>query len=433
MWVSWDHLRMLSWLLVFHTLVLPALGVSSLEKPQTNQVSKGLQQLLGNISQFFEKDILGRDDAFIMVSRKGWGAEATGCSSKLGRPVDVLVIHHVPGLECHNQTVCSQKLRELQAYHIRNHWCDVAYNFLVGDDGKVYEGVGWNVQGSHDQGYNNISLGVAFFGTQEGHSPSPVALLAMEALISHAVKKGHLSSKYIQPLLVKSEDCLVPPQKGKQKKAACPHIVPRSAWGARESHCFKMTLPAKYAIILHTAGRTCSQPDECRLLIQDLQSFFMDRLNACDIGYNFLVGQDGGVYEGVGWNNQGSKTDGYNDIALSIAFMGIFTAACPHIVPRSAWGARESHCFKMTLPAKYAIILHTAGRTCSQPDECRLLIQDLQSFFMDRLNACDIGYNFLVGQDGGVYEGVGWNNQGSKTDGYNDIALSIAFMGIFTG
>lgn len=36
-------------------------GVSSLEKPQTNQVSKGLQQLLGNISQFFEKDILGRD------------------------------------------------------------------------------------------------------------------------------------------------------------------------------------------------------------------------------------------------------------------------------------------------------------------------------------------------------------------------------------
>ncbi|NP_001178637.1 peptidoglycan recognition protein 4 precursor [Rattus norvegicus] len=321
---------MLSWLLVFHTLVLPALGVSSLEKPQTNQVSKGLQQLLGNISQFFEKDILGRDDAFIMVSRKGWGAEATGCSSKLGRPVDVLVIHHVPGLECHNQTVCSQKLRELQAYHIRNHWCDVAYNFLVGDDGKVYEGVGWNVQGSHDQGYNNISLGVAFFGTQEGHSPSPVALLAMEALISHAVKKGHLSSKYIQPLLVKSEDCLVPPQKGKQKKAACPHIVPRSAWGARESHCFKMTLPAKYAIILHTAGRTCSQPDECRLLIQDLQSFFMDRLNACDIGYNFLVGQDGGVYEGVGWNNQGSKTDGYNDIALSIAFMGIFTGSSPN-------------------------------------------------------------------------------------------------------
>lgn len=36
-------------------------GVSSWENPQTNQVSEGLQQLLGNISQLFEKGILGRD------------------------------------------------------------------------------------------------------------------------------------------------------------------------------------------------------------------------------------------------------------------------------------------------------------------------------------------------------------------------------------
>lgn len=46
------------------------------------------------------------------------------------------------------------------------------HSFLVGDDGRVYEGVGWNVQGSHDQGYNNISLGIAFFGAQEGNGTS---------------------------------------------------------------------------------------------------------------------------------------------------------------------------------------------------------------------------------------------------------------------
>ncbi|KAL1772170.1 peptidoglycan recognition protein 4 isoform X1 [Sigmodon hispidus] len=327
--VSWDHLRMLPWLLVFSTLVLPVWGVSSWDKLQTDQISEGLQQLLGNISQLLEKGKLGLDDIFIMVSRKEWGAEAIGCSSKLSRPVNALVIHHVPGLECHNQTICSWRLRELQAYHIRNRWCDVAYNFLVGDDGRVYEGVGWSIQGSHNQGYSNISLGIAFFGSQEGHSPSPVALSAMKGLISHAVKKGHLSPKYIQPLLVESENCLVPPKNERQKKA-CPHIVPRSAWGARESHCSKMILPAKYAIILHSAGRTCSQPDECRLLVRDLQSFFLDRLHTCDIGYNFLVGQDGGVYEGVGWNSQGSHLEDYSDIALSITFMGIFTGSPPN-------------------------------------------------------------------------------------------------------
>uniref|UniRef100_A0A8C6QAL9 Peptidoglycan recognition protein 4 n=1 Tax=Nannospalax galili TaxID=1026970 RepID=A0A8C6QAL9_NANGA len=321
---------MLPWLLVFSALVLPPWSVSSWDKTKTKEVSEGLQYLLGNISQLIEKGKLGLDDVFTMVSREEWGAEAIGCSSQLSRPVDILVTHHVPGLECHNHTVCSQRLRELQAYHIHNSWCDVAYNVLVGDDGRVYEGVGWNVQGSHTRGYNNISLGVAFFGTKEGHSPSPAALSAMKGLISYAVQKGHLSSRYIQPLLLKGENCLVPPQKERQKKAACPHIVPRSAWEAREARCSNMTLPVKYAIILHTGGRTCSKPDECRMLLRDLQSYFMDKLNACDIGYNFLVGQDGGIYEGVGWSVQGSRTTGYNDIALSISFMGIFSGSPPN-------------------------------------------------------------------------------------------------------
>ena len=38
-----------------------------------------------------------------------------------------------------------------------------------------------------------------------------------------------------------------------------------------------------------------------------------------------------------------------------------------------------------------------------------------------------------MGQDGGVYEGVGWNIEGSHTYGYNDIALGIAFIGNFVG
>jgi hypothetical protein len=40
----------------------------------------------------------------------------------------------------------------------------------------------------------------------------------MKGLISYAVQKGHLSSRYIQPLLVKGEKCLVPPQKARPKK-----------------------------------------------------------------------------------------------------------------------------------------------------------------------------------------------------------------------
>ncbi|XP_012668459.1 peptidoglycan recognition protein 4 [Otolemur garnettii] len=319
---------MLLCLLIFSSLGLQVWGVSSWGKTQAKQTSEGLQYLFGNISQLIEK---GKPtDVSAMISHKEWGAEAVGCSTHLTTPVDVLIIHHVPGLECHDQTGCSQRLCKLQDHHVHsNGGCDVAYNFLVGDDGRVYEGVGWNVQGMHTQGYNNISLGFAFFGTKEGHSPSPDALLTMKGLISSAVQKGHLASKYIQPLLVKSENCLVPQQKASLKKA-CPSIVPRSVWGAREAYCPRMNLPAKYAIIIHTAGRTCNVSEECRLLARDIQSLQVDRFKLCDIGYNFLVGQDGLLYEGVGWNTQGSRTPGYNDIALGIAFMGTFTGSPPN-------------------------------------------------------------------------------------------------------
>ena len=48
-------------------------------------------------------------------------------------------------------------------------------SFLVGNDGRVYEGVGWTIQGMHTQGYNNVSLGLAFFGNNlgNGHPSGP--------------------------------------------------------------------------------------------------------------------------------------------------------------------------------------------------------------------------------------------------------------------
>ncbi|XP_004414933.1 PREDICTED: peptidoglycan recognition protein 4 [Odobenus rosmarus divergens] len=322
-------MRLLLWFCVL-ALGLRAWGDFSWDETQAKDVSEGFQDLFGNISHLTEKGKLSLNDVFTMVSHKEWGGEAVACSTPLTMPVDFLVTHHVPGLECHNQTMCSQRLWELRAHHMHNNsWCDMAYNFLVGDDGRVYEGVGWNVQGMHTQGYNNISLGFAFFGTKEGHSPSPAALSAMEGLISYAVQKGHLSPNYVQPLLVKVENCLLPLQKASPKKAFS-NIIPWSAWGARETHCPKMNLPAKYVVIIHTAGKTCIMSDECYLLVQDIQSFFIDSLNSCDIGYNFLVGQDGVIYEGVGRNVQGSHAPGYNDIAPGIAFMGTFLGTPPN-------------------------------------------------------------------------------------------------------
>ncbi|KAM6217167.1 peptidoglycan recognition protein 3-like [Rhynchocyon petersi] len=292
--VSWDLMRMLPWLLVISVLGLEARDVPAI------------------------------------ISREDWGARMLTCRAQLNKPVAYIITEQLMGLECQEQTMCSWKLRGLQSHSVYTKgWCDVPYNFLVGNDGRVYEGVGWNIQGLHTQGYNNLSLGIAFFGNKIGSSPSPAALSAAEDLISYAIQKGHLSPRYIQPLVLQNDICLVPERPVMPRKA-CPNIITRSVWGAKKTSCSKMNLPAKYVIIIHTAGTSCNVSGDCQIRVRDIQSFHIDKRNFCDIAYHFLVGQDGGVYEGVGWHFEGSHTYGYNDIALGIAFIGNFVEKPPN-------------------------------------------------------------------------------------------------------
>ena len=38
-------------------------------------------------------------------------------------------------------------------------WDDIGYNFLVGEDGNVYEGRGWDTVGAHAAPHNTNSVG----------------------------------------------------------------------------------------------------------------------------------------------------------------------------------------------------------------------------------------------------------------------------------
>ena len=48
-----------------------------------------------------------------------------------------------------------------------------------------------------------------------------------------------------------------------------------------------------------------------------------------DIGYSFLVGGDGNVYEGRGWTHVGAHTQGYNSKAFAASMIGSFTSHLP--------------------------------------------------------------------------------------------------------
>jgi len=102
-----------------------------------------------------------------IVNRAGWGARPPrGTPAALPRPVPTVIIHH-GGTQsfCTNQTRCAELVRAYQNHHMdTNGWLDIGYHFVVGEDGRVYEGRGWTRQGAHAGGCNARSIGIAFIG-----------------------------------------------------------------------------------------------------------------------------------------------------------------------------------------------------------------------------------------------------------------------------
>lgn len=75
-------------------------------------------------------------------------------------------------------------------------WSQVGYNFLVGGDGRIYEGRGWNYMGDHTRNNNNNSIGITFLGTFRRQEPTQNSLEACQLLIAQGVRLKKLKPDY---------------------------------------------------------------------------------------------------------------------------------------------------------------------------------------------------------------------------------------------
>ncbi|KAK1120952.1 hypothetical protein K0M31_010736 [Melipona bicolor] len=134
-----------------------------------------------------------------IVSRHEWQARpATGHELLKVRPPPYVVVHH-GGLQqyCHDENSCSKIVRSYQNHHMSdNGWEDIGYNFIIGEDGNVYEGRGWTYTGAHAPNYNSRSIGICIIGDFTHRLPNEAALKALNALINYGVSKGSISNKY---------------------------------------------------------------------------------------------------------------------------------------------------------------------------------------------------------------------------------------------
>ncbi|XP_037675852.1 peptidoglycan recognition protein 1 [Choloepus didactylus] len=138
------------------------------------------------------------DCSLPIVPRKEWQALPSLCTQSLSQPVRYVVVSHTAGSTCNSPALCEQQARNVQFYHKQKlGWCDVAYNFLIGEDGLVYEGRGWDIKGDHSgRHWNPIAIGITFMGNYMERLPPTRALRAAQSLLACGVAKGALNPNY---------------------------------------------------------------------------------------------------------------------------------------------------------------------------------------------------------------------------------------------
>jgi len=98
------------------------------------------------------------------ITRNEWGAIDTGKRLKgFWRRVQGIVIHHTTGPSYGPW----ERVRGHDRYHIHTKgWDSIAYNWLVGETGEIFEGRGWK-RGAATRGWNSKTISVAYIGDSD--------------------------------------------------------------------------------------------------------------------------------------------------------------------------------------------------------------------------------------------------------------------------
>ncbi|XP_023180088.1 peptidoglycan-recognition protein SB1 [Drosophila hydei] len=136
--------------------------------------------------------------ALTIEPRSSWGAVSARSPSRINGAVEFVIIHHSDNPNgCSTSQQCQRMIKAIQSDHKgRRKFSDIGYNFIVAGDGKVYEGRGFGLQGSHAPSYNRKSIGIVFIGNFENSAPSSQMLQNAKDLIELAKQGGYLRSDY---------------------------------------------------------------------------------------------------------------------------------------------------------------------------------------------------------------------------------------------
>ncbi|XP_032575798.1 peptidoglycan-recognition protein LC isoform X6 [Drosophila sechellia] len=152
------------------------------------------------INSTIDLDNIGGGLILRFVERQQWLAQPPQKEiPDLELPVGLVIALPTNSENCNTQAICVLRVRLLQTYDIESSQkCDIAYNFLIGGDGNVYVGRGWDKMGAHMNNipYDSRSLSFAYIGSFKTIQPSAKQLSVTRLLLERGVKLGKIAPNY---------------------------------------------------------------------------------------------------------------------------------------------------------------------------------------------------------------------------------------------
>lgn len=122
-----------------------------------------------------------------IVSRQEWGARPPKKVTPFRWPAAELYVHHLATEGWHGPA----GMRACQRFHQDTRgWRDIAYTFLVDQDGTIYEGTGPHVVGTHTKGRNSRAMAICAMGNYEARQPPQALIQSIAWLAAHGRDEG---------------------------------------------------------------------------------------------------------------------------------------------------------------------------------------------------------------------------------------------------
>ncbi|XP_034133428.1 peptidoglycan-recognition protein LC isoform X7 [Drosophila guanche] len=144
------------------------------------------------------QDNIGGGLILRFVHRQAWLAQPPQKTlPDLTLPVSLVIVLPTNSDNCTTQAQCVLRVRLRQTFDIESlQEDDIAFNFVLGGDGNVYVGRGWDQVGAHMSGYNTRSLSFAYIGSFQNQKPSAKQLSVTKLLLERGVSLGKISPNY---------------------------------------------------------------------------------------------------------------------------------------------------------------------------------------------------------------------------------------------